>query len=173
MNMEQIIVDYATVEVEDFVKWVSKSDPQLVEKFLGTGDFYKTTDVEKLFDALDDKKKQDYQYIADNKNNLVVANHLGLLEPSASMSSGEPGDLLKSLIKVLVDASIKVIHNPKIVLEMTMFNEKFVSEPQGGTDMSAALDAALKEHALKNIGKMRSVIYFTDGEPTKEPKPKK
>jgi hypothetical protein len=177
MNIDEIIVDYAKVEVEDFVNWVKQSNSKLAEDILGKDTFYKTSDVEKLFEALESDKKKDYQFLVDNEHNFAVARHLGLLEPSLSMPTGEPGHLLKKSIKILESASVEKLDNPVIINLGTRDVENIIPPSdaifsKGGTDFQAVLNNVMKDQALKNIDNLRTVFYFTDGEPTKDPKPK-
>lgn len=173
--MKNIIVDYAFKEVEEFVNWVKQTNQNLAESILGDDTFYQTTDVEKLFETLDENQKNDYQYIVDNKHNVETTNKLGLLEASGSIPSGEVGYKLKYSLKVLADASIENMPNTLFIpskLEIETVGEETSIFATGGTNMMEILNKTMKEQAINNIDKVRHVMYFTDADPIKDSKTK-
>jgi hypothetical protein len=188
-NINNIVINGALNEVEQFVNWVKTKNPQLTEKVLGNEPFYKISDVEKLFEVLDDTQKKDYQFLVDNEHNFIAAARLGLPDASYSMPSGEPGHRLIESLKIVKDASIENIENTKLInfgsiqtgTDVKDALNKFMSNTtgknmdwgtlKGGTDLSNALNESLKSTVTERIGKVRQVIYFTDGEPTNPKKP--
>lgn len=172
MEFKQVVIDYAIKEVENFVMWAREIDPSLAKSVLGDNISYKTTDVEKLFESLDNSKKNEYQYIVDNKDNIATANRLGILEPSVSMSLGESGYLLKESIKILLDASIEKINIP--IMNFSFYTEKLSKTDGfgGGTELGPAIKDLIKENAVKNVSKVRYVLHLTDGDSPQETKPK-
>lgn len=177
MDIRKIRIDYAVHNIEKFVDWVKTRNPELVEQILINENDYKVSDVEKLFNSLDDEKKTNYQFSIDNEHNFINAARYNLPDASHSMPTGEPGHYLKAAFKSLKEESIENICRDKFVehtVEVTHLGETpTLFNVKDGTDMSTAIESAMKKQSMENINKVRQVFIITDGDVPKDPKPKK
>jgi hypothetical protein len=172
-EIQQILIDGALDTAEHFINWARENVPDLKKDLVSEGNTLQADDVKNLFDALSDDKKKSYQYLIDNEHNIIAARRLGLLQHSESMPSGKPGHRLLDALELLKKESVE-INNPTVIpFDFTTPVPTDWTPPKGGTDMSAVLNEVLKNDALKNLDKIRSVVYFTDGEVDNKAKPKK